>query len=225
MRIFAALVVLLLSLLLIIFPDVLYNYGISGGWSWTFSALSHWIGILVLSTVGVILLPFQMKKIYATLLKITVVLALLGGYFFVRPIYQGDYKKADRELNDATNSVLTEVLAAKPGFEGVICIASPGCPFCKIATRYRLKEIKRRTNLGVGVFLAAKDSSAITAYSEETESPELDYFLVENTDGMNQMSEGRYPTFLYIKNKKIVHKWSNDNLGYPALDWIESGME
>jgi hypothetical protein len=84
--------------------------------------------------------------------------------------------------------------------------------------------LKKRSDVDVAIFLAAKDSASLDYYIEETGASELDYFLVQDPEGMHELSRGSYPTFIYIKNGKIIHRWSNDNLGYPALDWIESGL-
>jgi hypothetical protein len=209
---------------IILNPVILFSYGIELNVSWTFSALSHWFVLTLLLLPTLLLLRFEKSKVVNIVVKITIVLAVYGVYFAMNPIYQGDYSKKDEELSVSNNSLLSQVLQANPTFNGVVCIASPGCPHCKVATRYRLKPLKKRSDVDVAIFLAAKDSASLDYYIEETGASELDYFLVQDPEGMHELSRGSYPTFIYIKNGKIIHRWSNDNLGYPALDWIESGL-
>lgn len=220
-----ALVLLVCSALLIMYPHYFVVRAIDSGYSWTISALSHWILLLIISLLFVLLVQLKIKKVWVILIKIVVPITILGVYFAQNPIYQGDYIKVDTELNISDNSVLTTISKTNPDFNGIVCLASPGCGFCKEATHTRLKRIKMRSDIDVAVFLAADDSSAIDFYISETDAPELEYFLVEEQEGMNELTQGRYPTFIYIKDNKIAYKWSNDNLGYPALDWIESGLK
>jgi len=225
MRYISTAILFLIALILIIFPKLLFFKGLESGFSWTISALSHWIILIIVVVLIMLSLKLKIKKVYSIIIKLIILIGILGSYFAQNPIYQGDYIKVDTELNISDNSLLTTITNTNPDFNGIVCIASPGCMFCKEATRDRLKKIKVRSDIDVAVFLAAEDSAAIDFYIKETNAPELTYFLVEDTEGMNEIAQGRYPTFIYIKDNKIAYKWSNDNLGYPALDWIESGLK
>ena len=211
---------------LILSPTFLCSYGVDNQFSWTISALSHWILIiLLLIPLFIVFNPWK-KKLLNWITKLSITLLSLGSYFAMNPIYQGDYSKTGEPLSiSKDNSLLNTILSQSPNFDGIVCIVSPGCPFCKIAARERLKVMKQRaTDIDVAVFISATDSSAISYFISETDAPELTYFLVEEPEGMHALTLGSYPTFVYIKNKTILHKWSNDALGYPALDWIESGL-
>lgn len=210
---------------LVLKPVYFFSYGIDSNLSWTLSALSHWVLITILLVPIVVALNVWKKRVANSITKIFLVIAVYGLYFAMNPIYQGDYSRTDESLSITSNSLLSEILAKKPDFDGVVCIASPGCPHCKIATAYRLKPMKNRSEIDVAIYLAAEDSMAIDYYIEETGAGELDYYLVQDPEGMHELSRGSYPTFIYIKEGEIIHRWSNDNLGYPALDWIESGLK
>jgi hypothetical protein len=36
------------------------------------------------------------------------------------------------------------------------------------------------------------------------------------------MAEGKFPTFVMVKNNKAAYSWSNDQFGCLALDQLES---
>jgi hypothetical protein len=209
---------------LIIYPIELIRFGILSGWGWTFSTLTHWIVITGLSIVIAVQLPVK-KNWKTTMLRICIPF-LFGGIYFARnPIYQGDYAKKGTEMNLADNSLVKEITAINPDFDGIVCIAAVWCPFCKEATRQRLKIMKnRKPDLDVAVYLADKDSTAIDYFIQETGADNLQYFQVQDSSGMVALSHGAYPTFVYIKNKKVIHKWRNDQMGYPTLDWIENKL-
>jgi thiol-disulfide isomerase/thioredoxin len=228
MRIKIALIALLIVpiVYLIIKPVELVIYGILNGWGWTFSSFSHWILIIGLSVLIAILLPFKSTNWKTVLVRILVPL-LFGGIYFARnPIYQGDYSKRGTDVEITDNSLLNEILQEEPNFDGVVCIAAVWCPFCKEATRQRLKIMKKRKpELQIAIYLADKDSTAVDRFIEETGADDLSYFQVKDSSGMIALSGGAYPTFAYIKDKKIIHIWRNDEMGYPTLDWIENKLK
>ena len=151
---------------------------------------------------------------------------LIVGIAIERPIYSGDYNKEGKAVSIEKNSLLDVILASQPNYDGLICIASPSCPFCKDAVSNRLRVMKERNpKLAIGVALFTSDSSNITRFQKETDSKNLDYFLSPDIKGTIDLCKGAFPTFIYIKNKKITHIWGNSQMGYPALDWIEAGLE
>jgi hypothetical protein len=212
-------------LYLIIYPTELIRYGILNGWAWTLSSFSHWILILILSILIAYILPLKTKNWKTLLLRIAIPVVFGSIYFARNPIYQGDYSKTGMALEITDNSLLQEILDEQPDFDGLVCIAAVWCPYCKEATRQRLKIMKRRKpELEIAVYLADKDSMAIDRYIEETGADNLRYFQVKDSSGMIALSAGAYPTFVYIKNKRIIHAWRNDEMGYPTLDWIENKL-
>lgn len=226
MKLIVSIIASILIILVLIFPFEAYRWGIANNVSWTLSALLNWLILILFSAIVVSSLRRVSKNRLLNLTIKTLVFCLpLGIYFARNPIYQGDYIKTDTEISDSENSIVKTIVASKPDFNGIVCIASPGCGFCKEATKHRLKPIKSRTDINVAIFLAVKDTAAIDYYISETNAPELDYFLLEEVDGLNEITQGRFPTFIYVKDKRIAHIWSNDNLGFPALDWIESGLK
>jgi hypothetical protein len=49
--------------------------------------------------------------------------------------------------------------------------------------------------------------------------------LNSNPEGGLDIDEDVIPVFIFIRDAKIVHLWRNEQLGFPALDWIESGLK
>lgn len=84
---------------------------------------------------------------------------------------------------------------------------------------------KRVPELDVIVFVFTEDSSSVQAFKKDTGVDELSFLAVPKPKVSIELCLGKFPTFLYFKNGKVVHRWFNAQFGYPALDWIESGLE
>ena len=226
MRIILSLILTLIGVLTIALGNGVFHYCVSAGYSWTFSALSSWIIIFICSALILwITLRAKEKKLLFIIVGITLSIAMIAGNFIVRPIYQGDYTKKGQTVSISENSLLSIVLEKTPNYNGLICIASPTCPFCKEAAETRLKVMKERNpKLQIGIALFTSDSSNIERFQSETETENLDYYLSPDEKGTIDLCHGAFPTFIYIKDKKILQIWTNGEMGYPALDWIENGL-
>lgn len=226
MRIILSLVLTLIGVLTIALGNGVFHYCISAGYSWTFSALSSWV-IIFICTVLILWITIRSKerRLLHIIIGASLSIGLLVGNFIVRPIYQGDYTKKGQTVTINENSLLSIVLEKNPNYDGLICIASPSCPFCKEAAETRLKVMKERNpKLQIGIALFTSDSSHIEQFQSETETENLDYYLSPDEKGTIDLCHGAFPTFIYIKDKKILQIWTNGEMGYPALDWIENKL-
>ena len=104
-------------------------------------------------------------------------------------------------------------------------IASPSCPHCMVAAN-KISLLKARNpKRDVKVLMYTLTQEKIDDFISDSGVDDLDYKLTENENALLALCQGKFPSFFYIKNKKVVHKWNNRELGYPALDWIEAGLE
>ena len=226
MRIILSLVLTLIGVLTIALGNGVFHYCISAGYSWTFSALSSWI-IIFICTVLILWITIRSKerRLLHIIIGASLSIGMLVGNFIVRPIFQGDYTKKGQTVTISENSLLSIVLEKNSNYDGLICIASPSCPFCKEAAETRLRIMKERNpKLQIGIALFTSDSSHIEQFQSETETENLDYYLSPDEKGTIDLCHGAFPTFIYIKDKKILQIWTNGEMGYPALDWIENGL-
>lgn len=226
MRIVLGLSSAVLAVVAIFTRETVFNAGIDANLSWTFSSLLTWIMVLLLSVVVVLSLRTLItvkwvKNMFILLLP----LGLLGLMFTVNPIYVGDYVKEGEALNIDDHVLIDIVEAYKSDFNGIVAIVDYNCPFCKIATKERLTKIQARNNkIDLVLTLNTSDQEKINRYAASTSSKSLHYLEHKPEADIINLIKGAYPSFIYIKNGKVVHKWRNSELGYPALDWIERGL-
>lgn len=226
MRTILSLFLTLIGVLTILLGNGLFHYCVSAGFSWTFAALSTWL-VLIICAILILWMSFRakQKKTIQIILGCVLSIALLFGNFIVRPIYQGDFNKEGQVLNISKNTLLHSILNKQADYNGLICIASPTCPFCKQAAKTRLKVMKeRKPSLQIGIALFTTDTNELERFRKETETQNLTYYLIQDAKGVLDLCHGAFPTFIYIKDKKVVHIWKNNQFGFPALDWIENKL-
>jgi hypothetical protein len=226
MRIILGLLSIALAVVAIFTREMVFNAGIDANLSWTFSSLLTWVIVLLLSLVAVIALrTFLSKQFARVVFTVLFPLALLGLMFAVNPIYVGDYIKKSEVLNIDDHVLIDIVEDYKPAFDGIVAVVDYNCPFCRIATKERLTKIQARNNkIDLVLTLNTSDQEKINRYAASTSSKSLHYLEHKPAADIIDLIKGAYPSFVYIKNGKIIHKWKNSELGYPALDWIEGGL-
>ncbi|MEX1191109.1 MAG: hypothetical protein WEA99_03985 [Brumimicrobium sp.] len=217
---------IVLSLLIIFFENQLNQFLIEVGFSWTLSALTPWILILVLSVTTMLKLrsSFRPQKWKWSFFLLPFV--LLGLNFAVNPIYEADYIKKGEALNIDEHVLLHEIENEFQHFDGLVSIADVNCGFCKLATKTRLNVMKERfPELDIAITLNTDEQNYIDKFKKETNANNLFFLKINRSKEIVNLAGGSFPTFVYIKNGKIVHRWKNSELGFLALDWIESNLE
>jgi hypothetical protein len=215
---------LFLSLLPSIKPDFLFDLLLNKGFSWLFSYLSNWFVVLILTGFAVYF-SFKVIERYRILIGILIFVIPLSVFFAVNPIYESDLKKKGLALEIENNPILVDVLRYAPEFDGLVCIASSGCPYCVMSVRETISKLHmRKKNADVLIFLPRGDESTIKNFREKSGAMQIPIIVSSLNDGKIHLDIPGVPAFIYIKNNKIIHQWSIDNLGYRALDWIENGL-
>lgn len=185
------------------------------GTSWTLSKTIPYILNIVL---GVLLALTLYKSISLKKgLKITFSLLLLllpfGISFALHPIYQGDFSKNGKVLNQKSYNENTIK-------NGLMVITIPNCPYCYEAIG-RLKTLaKRNPNLKIEFVVCSSDSNSLTTYKEEIDGL-FKIRLAKNRNELARVAGGSFPAFVQVKNSKQIYKWSNSQFGVRALDLIE----
>jgi hypothetical protein len=215
----------IIALIPAIFPKQLIGFGLSLGLPWTM----HYVLLWILVSVFAILTAIQCWKtlqghprFWATFLAFTIP---LGAYFAANPIYQGDFNKYGKTQDILENDILSDVLIHNPDFSGLVCVASANCPFCIEAVREKINVMHKRNKVSTLVYISYGDSSIVEYFRELSGAPDIEIIVNSNPEGALDIDESVIPIFIFIQNGRIVHLWRNDQLGYPALDWIESGLK
>ena len=202
----------------------LFDWVISIGWSWTFAFALPWIVVVVFSG----LFAFQLRKTLKNHFRIWVpllsFLILPGLHFALNPIYEGDLNKFGKEKNWRENQILEDVLAFDSNFEGLVCVASPNCPYCVEAVQTKINAIHQRGHTDAIVYLGSGDEQWIPFFRDKTQAREVPIILNSHPEDGIDIDENVIPVFLYIKNQTVVHLWRNEQLGFRALDWIEKQL-
>lgn len=219
---------LIISLILGLFCKQIELFLISQpyiSWTISFSLVKSLLVISIVCFSYFTLKVFETKK--ALIIISIQLLACIGIISFQSPYYIGDFNKTGKaNIEYSTeNSAMKSLFEKEPSFEGVFCIVSPTCGSCLDAGKTLNILHKRKPNLDISFILITQDSSFIAPYTKSTDTDFAPHYLTEKLEDVIQISLGGTPSFLYIKDKKIIHRWHSEEFGYPALDWIESGME
>lgn len=224
-----ALVVAAFGLILAFYQGVqaFFLEGLHLGWT-----TSYWIPkilLLILSLwLGKIAFGmFSKPGIVRWIAGVVVFGVAAGGAFAACPIYIEDLSDGGVAIEAeafAGNSVVAMLAENNPAFDGVVCVASISCPYCRDAAS-KLAVLKERTpERDVAMVLYSLDETQLTAYPEETNAHNLDFYLTPDEQGSMQICEGRFPTFVYVREGKVIKKWDSSALGFPAYDAIEAGL-
>ncbi|NQY68765.1 MAG: hypothetical protein HRT72_13715 [Flavobacteriales bacterium] len=199
--------------------------------SWTSSFVLPRFFVLAYS----ILLAFQIKRVLINKSKLMQYCVVIGiflvfpaAHFAMYPIYEGDFDKVGQYIDEETfaeNSLVQDVNDSLEGFEGLICIASPTCPHCVVAVRKLTRSKDRFPENEILVYMFSKDKEKVEQFKDYVGADNLMFRLVPESEGALKVCMGAFPSFVYFKENRIVHRWMNGDFGFRALDWIEAGLD
>jgi hypothetical protein len=214
---------LVLSILIVFYNQVIFDTLIGWGFGWTISALTPWLLLFALSFTIMYVLLRKLRLQKGKWFLVLIPILFLGFNFIMNPIYEADYIKNGEELSIKNHVLLDSLNNRTSSFTGLVCIADIGCPFCKIATKNRLNVIKERfPESEIFITLNSINQEYIDQYISETDAVNIGFLKFDKSKEILELSRGVFPSFILISDGKIIHRWSNSQLGYPALDKIES---
>jgi hypothetical protein len=208
--------------------DYLIYLGITSlsfGWMTSYLFPKVLVVTVAFVLIAIIWSMLRMSIGYKFLIGFLILGLSVGGYLIVNPPYI-EWTKTGTDLTDATSGIPIEAYLNQnqPDFDGILCLALPGCPHCEVAVSKLALVKKRVPKLEVLVFVFTDDSSRVGSFQKETGVDELPFVMVPDPATSSVLCQGSFPGFLYFKNGKIVHRWFNSEFGYPALDWVEAGL-
>ena len=208
------------------------------GCSWTFSKLFPYLFSIL---VGIILVLFY-KKFFSSRLKnilrtyflyrkkiiilsfnffIQLILIIIPFilYFAYSPIYKGDF-----------SNNLVEILKSETekelGSDKLFVLSIPGCPHCFNTIDKMMKIKSRIPNIQIEYVVCSKDPETLMPYKDKIPNIKsvgdlIKVTLAKNPQSISRLASGRFPSFVLVQKNKIF-KWSNDNFGVCAVDYVES---
>lgn len=187
-----------------------------GGGSWTRSQL---IPYLLCWTNALLVLVFALNtfksKLISALVGLLLMTGIVGVDFYQNKIYQGDFSKNSVEIQSDNSQLKKGVLTA---------ITIPGCPHCHTSVEVLKAMKKRQPELKIQFLVCSADSTSLEEYVQPINGA-FDLALFENLDDLNQLGITGFPSFIYTDAQGNKQRWSNDNFGAPARDFIEKTVK
>lgn len=187
-------------------------------------------GLVVLTTgslLCVVLPILSLPKLAKIGIGILISVICVGGYLAINLPYIDDWVRGGESLTGEYDGNQIELFlnSTQPNYDGLIFMALPNCPYCFEAYP-KLELLKQRdARLDVSVFVSARDTSGMNFFIEHVGSNDvIPVYLMDNREQATALSQGKFPTFLYFKDGKVVYRWSNNQFGFPALDWVENRL-
>lgn len=228
-RILASILFLVFVALIILKSKEVTVYALdSFGIGWMTSYMFPRLLVVLMSIfVLMLLLPvLVIPRIGKVVVGFFILAACIGGYLAVNLPYITDWNKRGEDISMVDEGkAVEEFLRNNASYHGLVCLALPNCPYC-VASIPKLEKLKNRsTDLQAMVLVVAKDSTGVERFRSHVGDTDIPIELAPDANAFAKLARGSFPTFVYIKDGKLVQLWANDQLGYPALDWIESGLE
>jgi hypothetical protein len=212
------------SLLVLYFFTSIEQWVINSNFSWTSAKIAPY---LLLVIFGILIArwfsKFFIYKIISNRLKflrpivfvvITAIPFVIG--FTLNPIYEGDFSKQGTEIKNTTfiNDFRKADLAV---------ITIPGCPYCYHSIS-KLRQLKARNpEMRIKFIVCTSNDEELKDYIAEGGN-DIMVSKTKNIESLSKMAEGKFPTFVMVKNNKAVYRWSNDQFGCMAIDHLESEL-
>ena len=213
---FSLLFACILSILLFSqIQEFLFKQGASWYWShftpYLLCGLGSLLGCLILFFVKI----RKAVKVAGLILLLSTPIILLT----LHPIYAGDF------TNSSSNVIVKRLPSNERDLkDGLTMISLANCDYCYKALQ-ELKIIKNRVpTVDISVAVLTTNKAVIDYYNKETDSL-FNLFMIDQKylESWSELSPNQqFPCFLYLRDKKIHKKWSNQEFGYAAKDFVEN---
>lgn len=209
---------LLLCLLSIVFFEQIQTLLFSAGVSWYWS---HFTPYLICGLTSILaltcLIAYKVKQGIKFLLAF-IFISIPIILFAIHPIYAGDF------TDDSANVIVKKLPSNEKDIEdGLLMISLGNCEYCYNAMKELMVVKKRAPQANMSIAVLTTNENVIDYYYEETDSL-FSIFKVDSIalyDWSDLSPNQQFPCFLYIEDGKISKKWSNQQFGYSAKDFVE----
>ncbi|MBI2259710.1 MAG: hypothetical protein HYU67_12550 [Flavobacteriia bacterium] len=208
-------VFVLISTLTIVYFKTIERLLIENNFSWTISkALPYFLVVVLGFILSYFIYNLAKTKIIKLILSVFVAVLPFIISFIFHPIYEGDFSRVGTsyQLKNDNQDFQTVDL---------VVLTIPGCPFCHESTIYSNKMLLRQPRLKIKYIVCDTNTREIEPYQKKL-NRKISVSLAKDLKLCINISQGSFPTFVALKNKKIVEKWSNDQFGVRAKDFVEN---
>lgn len=197
------------------------------GWMQSYLAPRLLVVFLALISVFVTLPMLSLSKVAKWFVGILILGAAIGSYLSVNLPYINDWVRAGTALNGdvSASEIENQLKSDDQESDGLFMLALPSCPYCLEQFETLERLALRNPDLNIAVFVAGADSVSVNEFKNHVGESQIPTYQISDREEVSELSEGRFPTFLYYKNGSVVYRWSNQQFGYPALDWVEAGLD
>ncbi|MFM7664137.1 MAG: hypothetical protein ACKO68_06385 [Bacteroidota bacterium] len=131
-------------------------------------------------------------------------------YFSFFPIYQGDVMSLG--YHPKSSMVF-------PFESGIVVVALPGCKYCSESTKL-MNSIHHNFPVQTQYWVLGTDSLDVAAYDKLLTHKIICRSALQQKQ-LLPVTEGSFPTFLWIKNHRIHKAWHNNDFGALAMQEIK----
>lgn len=212
---FSLLICLLSTVFFVQIQTLLFSAGVS--WYW-----SHFTPYLICGLASILalicLIPYKVKqglKLLLAFIFISIPIIL----FAIHPIYAGDF------TNESAHVIVKKLPSNEKDIEdGLLMISLSNCEYCYDAMKELIVIKNRAVQANISIAVLTTNENVIDYYYEKTDSLfnifKVDSIALYNWSDLSPNQQ--FPCFLYIEDGEISRKWSNQQFGYCAKDFVEN---
>ena len=184
------------------------------GCSWTAAKFIPYLFCLV---VGFLLFNVFSKVAFRSWLRYT--LTAVGFclpfliYFAYYPIYRADIQ------SQTYKPILIEPQLPKQATLFIVIL--PGCPYCMETIELSKQMLHKNANTKIRYMLTSEDQEGYW-YFRKRLPKQIGVEIPENPNIWMLTAAGEFPSYVLVKNQKVVKAWHNTEFGVQALDQINA---
>lgn len=197
--------------------------------------ITEWFASFIIPTIIVVILAFSVSRLIYTcnlckkkirlITSFVVFSSLIINHLIQNPPYLEDYSTYGTSIDIKNNNLIKDICCSTPSFDGILMIGSVSCPHCMSSAEKLSILQKRAPNRDIRVVLFTDSEDQLRNFIQNSGVKDLHYSITKNEKDVLSLCDGRFPTFIYIKEDKAVHKWRNSEFGFRAYDIVESGLK
>lgn len=135
------------------------------------------------------------------------------SYFAFFPIYRAD-------ISTETYKPLV-VAPGLPKQTTLYVVILPGCPYCIETILLSKKLLRLNPKLNMRYILSSDDQEGYR-YFRKRLPPQIGVEIPKDQTVWMLCASGEFPSFLLVRNKRVLKAWHNNDLGVKALDQINA---
>jgi hypothetical protein len=97
----------------------------------------------------------------------------------------------------------------------------PGCPYCIETIELSKQMLHKNTNTKIRYMLTSEDQEGYW-YFRKRLPKQIEVEIPDNPSIWMLTAAGEFPSYVLVKNQKVVKAWHNTEFGVQALDQINA---